>query len=313
MLNEQDKKIEEYLNGEMSNDERQAFEAAIKNDAELAKEVTFQKDLMQFFEERNPDLERKLSELGDEFFEDDADISSNKKKYFNWLFLVVGLVLLSALGGYIYINNLNARQFDASSDLYIDAEKAINEGMEHDNGNEDAPDTMFEEEEEEKQQTQQQETEQEIEQETTEENTKMDSGDITEKSPPPMAEIDIENYKVNPMLEGIIRENVRSDGNNFKITFPRKEQTFYSKNDIINFRLEGNSSIERNVQVVLYDNKESSFSNDQYVLSTTKDLKNGDFSFSINIELKNGLYYYVMQEKETGKILHVSKFDIKKR
>lgn len=310
MLNEQDKKIEEYLNGEMSNDERQAFEAAIKNDAELAKEVTFQKDLMQFFEERNPDLERKLSELSNEFFEDDADINSNKKKYFNWIFLVVGLVLLSALGGYIYINNSNSRQFDVSSSSYIDAEKAINEGMEYDNGNEDSF-TMFEEDE--KQQTQQQEIEQDTEQESIEENTNMDSDDITEKSPPPMAKVDIENYKVNPMLEGIIRENVRSDRKNFEIIFPRKNQTFYPKNGIINFRLKGNSSIERNVQVVLYDNKESSFLNDQYVLSTSKDLKNGDFSFSINIELKNGLYYYVMQEKETGKILHVSKFDIKKR
>ena len=263
MLNEQEKKIDQYLNDEMSEKERQAFEVAIETDAELAKKVAFQKDLTQFFKERNPDLERTLSELGDEFFIDNNEPPSSDKKSSNnkfWMFLLLGMALVTAVGGFFYFNNKgNQPQFDDFYSNPIDAEKAIEKGMLEDGGSEgtiinEVTNPKIDEEED---------NEEEVDNEDEEKEN-------TPKSSPPMASVDKENYQPNPMLEGIIRENVRSDGNNFSITSPKLGQTIISKNGIVNLKLKGNSDSERKIKVVLYDNKELSFSNGQYILSSVE-------------------------------------------
>lgn len=309
MLNEQEQQIERYLNGEMSEKERQTFEAAVKNDTELMKKVAFQKDLMQFFEERNPALENTLSELGNEFFVEDTNPPTSGKKSSNnkfWMFLSLVFVLVIAFGGFFYFNdNGEQQQHDEIYNNPIDAEKAINQGMLEDGGSEGKTlDTSIEEAQETDEETS---SDDEIDENIIDDK----SEEETKKISPPMASVDTESYQTNPVLESLIRENIRSNESKFEITSPSIGQSIYSKNSIVNLRFEGNSSTATSIQIILYDNKKSSFSNNQYIISTSKDLTNDDFSVALNIELENGLYYYIVQEKNTREVLHISKFNVK--
>ena len=70
-MNEQDDiLIDQYLSGELSAEERQAFERRLGEDAELARALTLRRGMDQFLARREarPALQRQLQELGVEYF-----------------------------------------------------------------------------------------------------------------------------------------------------------------------------------------------------------------------------------------------------
>ena len=106
MINRQDD-IKNYLTNKMSESERQQFEASMSSDEALKKEVAFNKDLMSFFEDENPELEGMLTQLGNEFSYKSTTstlnqtqttvIANAKKKYPKSIFWIIGIIVLIAI------------------------------------------------------------------------------------------------------------------------------------------------------------------------------------------------------------------------
>ncbi|MGB0984931.1 MAG: anti-sigma factor family protein, partial [Saprospiraceae bacterium] len=94
-MNDRLENIIKYLDNEMSADERMAFENQLRNDEVLAKEVAFQRGLHGFLDRQKPNLEQKLSNLGDEFILNPP----TKKTSFSTL-KIIGILSLLALVSY---------------------------------------------------------------------------------------------------------------------------------------------------------------------------------------------------------------------
>ncbi|NJN78404.1 MAG: hypothetical protein HC803_08805 [Saprospiraceae bacterium] len=112
----------------------------------------------------------------------------------------------------------------------------------------------------------------------------------------------------------MIRENVRSDSQT-SITAPFAGQTFQQKNGMVTLGFKGTTKEEDQFEVIIYDNLSKSFDNDYRVLNAvlkkTPDDKGFKLSFNLKVELKQGLYYYIIRKKDNTDIIYVSKFFVK--
>jgi hypothetical protein len=315
MLNEQEK-IERYLDGEMSDSEKNIFEQEIKNNKELLAQVALSKDLRSFFKERNGDLDQTLTDLGNEYFKDvkpqnttpnaDTDKPIDNKARF-----IISLLclLIVTIGGFWYFNSGSDSEkvedvlFSPSTSVK-ETEKMINEGMEEqgdsdDDGSEAIP---------------------EIIEEATESPTKADNlpddAPIKTKDKPkvdkPIAMVENKaDFKENSALENLIRENVRSD-KSITVKMPSENDTFARKNGIATLKFRFTTEEETPIELIIYNNQVNSFEKDYQILSTIlRKTSNGEFTFNANVGLKNGLYYCILRKKESLEIIHVSKFFVR--
>jgi hypothetical protein len=319
MLNEQEK-IDRYLDGEMSDSEKNTFEQEIKNNKELSEQVALSKDLGAFFKERNIGLEQTLSNLGEEFFNDktpqntipnaDTDKPIFSKARFAIPFL---LLLIVCIGGVWYFNNnSDTEKFEDAlftpSTSIKETEKMINEGMQEQGdsekeGGEEIPKTLEEA------------TEMPIKEEKLPNGTPTKSDDKPKENKP-MARLDDKaSFKENPILESLIRENVRSNEAALLVKKPTPNQIYKSKRDKIYLEFSGTVNTSANLEFIIYNNLPVSFDKDyKTLLAVLKSEKIGDKQFQLtfegNVELKNGLYYYIVRKKSDFEILYISKFKV---
>lgn len=320
MLHEQEK-IDKYLNGEMEISECRAFEIEIANNPKLAESIALHKDLEVFFKERNPSLEQALSDLGNNYFVDTENPSepaqavtdSSPQSNYSW-FTPILLLLIISVGSFWYLNkpsdvnnNISpAKSVNTSTMSPIDAEKIINDGMIEEGGIDE--NTTIEEL-----------PVQEIEVEEVKEegNPNFNPAEHTQKSGnQPIAKIDKKVFSQNAVLESLIQENVRSKKNTeATINQPTLNKVFRLKNKKINLVIQGTISDDSPVELIIYDNRSLSFNKDYPLLKTVliakKDTDNYTISFNANIDLSEGLYYYIIRKKATADILHTSKFQVK--
>lgn len=312
----QQEKIERYLNEEMSNSEKNIFEQEMKNSKALREEVALNKDLMSFFKERNIGLEHTLSDLGNEFFNDDkpqnitppqdADKPIIGKKPF---IIPLLLLLFVSIAGLWYFNaNSDSEKFEdalfSPSTSVEETEKMINEGMQEqgdsdDVGSEITPEII----------------EEATESPTKADNLPEDAPTKTEEKPkvdkPMAAAEDKASFKENSILEGLIRENVRSD-KSVTVKMPSENYTFTPKNGVATLKFRFTTEAETAIELIIYDNKIDSFEKNYQILSATlQKTSNDELVFNANVSLKNGLYYYVLRKKDTLEIIHISKFFVR--
>jgi hypothetical protein len=320
MLNEQEK-IERYLNGEMNDAEKSVFEQEMKNNKVLSDEVALTKDLADFFKDRKIGIEHTLSNLGNEYFTDEKPAKPNNStphavtdspSFNNARFIAPALLLLVIIiGCFWYFNNTD----ENPADMYVpemtatEAEKIINDGMLDEQGNEVINNENTAPKIEENQQIEPIDSKKEI--------PKLEIEEIKEtpkKEEKPMATLDEANFKENSVLESLIRENVRSDSQT-SITAPFKGQTFQQKKGMVILNFKGVTTEEDQFEVVIYDNKITNFNNDYRVLNAllkkTPDDDGFKLSFNLKVELKPGLYYYIIRQKDNPEIIHISKFLVK--
>lgn len=313
MLKEQEK-IERYLNGEMSSSEKDAFEQEIKDNKDLSEQVALSKDLEAFFKTRNVGLEQTLSDLGNEFFDEDnpQNITPNSdtdKPIANAARFVIPLLLLlfvSIAGVWYFNNDADAEKFEdahyAPETSVKETEKMINEGMQEQGDPE---------------------KEGEIMPEIIEPSPEIPVKDEKPKGIPeatekpeaekPMAalEEDKANFEKNAVLESLIRENIRSN-EVITVKMPTENYTFKPKNGVTTLKFKIVTTETEPIELIIYDNRIDSFEKNYPILSTILQKKSNDeLVFNANVQLEKGLYYYILRKKNTTEIIYISKFFVR--
>lgn len=275
-------KIDRYLRNEMSWQEKTFFEKEVAQNADWKAQLDLSKDLGQFFEKRNPALEQELTRLDNIYFAE--NIPQNRWK--KWLLGILGILLIGIVGWLL---------FDFSEEKVPDSEEGILE-----------------------QEIKEAQSEFEQLEEATEvkKEKKKISTPKKEKSKKsqPIAALNPEDFKVNPVLEEFITERVRDESIKTEIETPKVDAIlkYGIKTQLI---VKGTTNASPPYQLTIYSNKQNDFDNDQKYLKTelsyTKNEDNNNFRFNANIDFKKGLYYFLIESVETGDLLVVSKFQVK--
>lgn len=293
-MNELEQRIEQYLTGKMKGEELITFENEISNNQSLAEKIALKQDLIDFFDKRNPELDKKLKELGAEYF-GEAALKNKAPNKSSFLIITIILLLLAAFLFY-YFNKNEGQSIEVNQ---VEEPIIINEDLD----NSKIIENPIEEEKTE---------EQPIDLPTFNPQQKIEQPSNTEKKPI----ASLENYKTNQVLEDLIRENIRSNEIVFEAKKIFNEKLSKQKNGKVNMSLSGTINVDETVEIVIYDNKSSSFNQDIKTLSEEiKVVKTKEnlykISFNANMSLENGLYYYILKIKSTQEILLISKFEVR--
>lgn len=293
-MSERDERIEKYLNGEMEAAEKTIFEKEILVDKGLKEQIELKKDLIAFFKSRNPELDKKLNELGKEFF---AEETLPKKILTPNYILLLGVVLLLLSGLYYYYFIYDDSVENTSIELKEIGKESINPSI--------IKGSEF--------------TEESI---TNSDSAKSEESilptiDFSDELPividRPVAQY--ENYTENPNFEALIKESIRSnDGVEFKLlTAP---EFLYLVDGKVNLKVKGETNKTAEIELVIYNNNPDNFDKDIRVLSNlikSSFIAKGKYEikFNANIPFEKGLYYYFLQNKKSKELLSISKFYVK--
>lgn len=291
-MNDQLENIIRYLDNEMSKNERIDFENQIRKDEVLAKAVAFQRGLHGFLKREKPELEQKLSNLGDEFI---INQSSKKRASSYWIVALLTIVILSIIAYFVFFNNNNTTSNDNQNSTKTEEIIPTNEIKNE-------------------------------EQETIKSPIKAIESPIEIPSLKPTKEIIVDDqpiasldekvYERNAIMEEVITETYRTNKiEDFTIvTIPKQDEVFkYSKS--IPFKVNGTSTINSDYQLIIYSNRNFDIQNDYKILDTQIDgerINNQyQFDFNGNLSLEKGLYYLVIRKSGTRDILHISRFEVR--
>jgi len=280
-------RIEQYLNGELTAEERRMFEKELKNDAELQQQVSFAKDLHVFFDNRNPNLEENLHQLDDVFFAE----SSNQP---SWLKIGLGsLVAVALVAGIWWLLSDVAQQKPAEPLPTKSEQLESSQTLPEVQPEEKAPQQMDEKKMPQK---------------------RVAPEEKKQKVQVPIAALNPEDFKVNPILEGLITERVRND----EVATTLSEltlDTILKKGNPTVLKIKGTTNAVPPLKLTIYSNKSDDFDNDTKYLTTTLTTtpieEEYEFLFNAKIDFQSGLYYFLIESVETEDLLVVSKFQVK--
>jgi len=277
----QEDEIQKYLENQMSEDEAAAFKKQLELDDDLKDKVFLKKDLDNFFNDFRPDVVQNLNALGTEFFEEkQIDKIPQRNRKINPL--IIGSVLLIIVLGswYFYSTSSNPTQnrpVQPANETTVPA-------------TEETPNISP------------------IEENLPEPNDPI----IKPIENQPIAEIEPNLYRPNPLLEGFLNESSRSNDNN-QLLSPEMNKTFFEKNIQLDFN--GYSIELPPYELKIYSNKSTDFENDKHLMKlsipTKKTNDRHTFRFLTNLELDKGLYYILIKKEDSDKMILVSKFKVK--
>lgn len=289
----QQERIDHYLNHRMSSDERSLFEAEIIANPALAEAVAFQQNLSRFFEERAPELEATLANMGEQHFK-----VEKPKKTMPWSGWFIPL-LLAGLG--IVIFWWKSNQYSTPS---VTIKETI---LSTENATPNAIDTL-----------------KEIPIISPNEvspnpipqkplDTLPNNFPSSSKTPPLIASLNPADFQPNPVLESLMREQVRNSENITTVSIPSLD-TVFAFNQPVSFKIAGTSTVVPPYQLAIYTNRVFDFENDYRLLSQSLPgiPQNNAFKFSFNakIPFSKGLYYIVLLTESEEELLHISRFKI---
>ncbi len=291
-------KIEQYLNNTFSAKERLVFEKELAQDQTLRQELEFTRDLHQFFEGSNPALEENLSRFGDAYFSDDLPPQNAW-----WKIAISGLIaLLVALGAWWLIADIKQNKSD---DLQqeVKKEKESKPLIKEPEIKNTEPEIKSEEKIIEFPKKQKEPKEQQNPSKKQKENNQ------------PIAALSPEDFKLNPILESLIKENVRNGEIKTTLLEPALDlELKYEAQTLL--KIKGTTNAIPPLRLIIYTNDPEDFdSNKPYLnteISTTeKGEEEYEFQFNAKMNFKQGLYYFMIESVETEDLLIVSKFQIK--
>lgn len=299
MLEEFEKRqeqIERYLNGSLSEEEKVAFEQQMVTNEELAEDVRLHQEINAHLQDNawhktsaaisavNNDFFNKIEKLPSSNEDKSPTTAPSKRKW--WLGGLAGILLLS---GSFWLftdwNNTTKNTNIVPTELPTPTK------------------TIFEEE-------QNKENIKNIE-DTPTTNTPLPKPSTTAPSTTtdkPIASANSKDFTTNPILEGFIKENLRSNSSELTITSPVSGAVFNKNgNKKIALKITGSSKNGTTYRIFIYDNKVSNFEKARPVLSRNLSVKN-TFRFNALIELEEGLYYYYIIDANTEDIAGIGKF-----
>lgn len=277
--------IEQYLKGDMSDAELKAFENAMQQDAELREEVELQKDTHRFFRSHRPDFDALNAQLADEFFPVTAPktTSTSYKKI-----AVIIILVISIIAAYFYFTNRSTTTQKPPKENILQKETLPQ------NEEEDISDSII----------------LPIIPNIKIEDSPQQPENNTIKSSQPIADISTTKaFEENEQLEMLIRENIRSTEHNITIVEPISTKILQPKSaNYTIFELTGSFDKDFDYTISFYDNSNNAYIEDRTLLSKNQQTDNQRFTYRVNLNFPSGLYYFVINHKETDSQLFAGKF-----
>lgn len=281
--------IERYIANEMASDEMKDFENKMSNDEKLAQEVAFKKDVNDYFKSDKIGLAEELEVLGNTYFK-----AEKKGTSFNKLWLLLPALLL--LVGLVWrMSPTNEKPAPSSNRVTNNIDSLKNSPTTPPNKIEQKP-------------------------------TSAPKKEITPSKPPvpteekqptinqPIASVDETAFQSNPLLEGLLKEQLR-DATFLTTLLSPKEGLVYPANKTIPLIIKGSTTAETPYRVIIYTNKLFDFENDHRLFEKefqgVKKEDNYTFSLKANLPLPKGLYYLIIQQKKSNEMLYISKFSVR--
>jgi hypothetical protein len=290
-------KIQMYLDDSMSAADRTAFEQDMQQDQELAEEVAINRDMQEML--GNSDENQLLENL--KRISDDENFRV-KKRNNNWKYWLLLLPIVLILGGLWYGSRDMTTSEVEQQDIVVPQEEVQN-----------LPEPK-----------------------TTEKNQAIQP-EPTEKviapiktSPPkkktPQKEVINEpiaaaDYTPNPSMDFLIANNTREASLVFEVQKKQPKRKINAKDQAVLFEVAATLSTEENIdskdfKLHLFSNKKEDFENFEPL--STFDLNwqpDGENSYRIDlkeqINIRPGLYYYLIEDFNTEKIYYVEKFEVR--
>lgn len=294
-MNSQIENIIRYLDGEMPENERVAFEQSMRSNEILRQEVDFQRGLHGFLERRKPVLEQELSALGDEFI---LNPTEKKRGFGVWWFMSIFLLLAISLYLF-YFSKKETNTETIPTNIEIQENSIENSIEKMDSIDEDFNNTT-------------KENGLEKEPINKEIKTKKERKSLPNQ---PIAALEAD-YKQHPIMEDFIQDGVRNASNEdtISVTSPLMNATFKSIAEI-SFLLTGTTNVQPDYRIIIYSNKSYDIENDYRVLNqiiTGKAKNNGEYQFRFNaqIPLPKGLYYLMIRKESSRDVLYTSRFSV---
>lgn len=295
------RRIDEYLENELSSDERRNFEQAMSEDEELAKEVALQKEIQELLADTpENELRQNLKRLNKQVVETGGTPSRPKWQWGGLLLLLIPIIWWwfykpgeeNIEPPIINQEHQESLKEDNSSSIEEMPEKDIDLPI---NREKDQAPAKIEKTKE----------------------SKPNPPTQKQKDPGPIAA----NFDLNPSIEFLISNNLRSDDIEWSDIQKPQNKLQSSGNASIPFRfsakLQSSEDLtEKKFKLHLFSNKEEAFDNFEPLTSFDLNLNSvseGVYSidFQVDLSLTPGLYYYLIEDYEIEKIHYVNKFELR--
>ena len=279
--------IEQYLLNKISDEERKAFRVALLFDETLRQEVEDTRFLYQQIKQLKPQ-------------DSSASIDNGNPKKNKWL---ISLFVLGALfiGFFIYTNFIKK---EVEVKLPIE-ETSIKEEILKENN--------------------------EPQKESVKEKMQSIEGKINDTTPvtpekvdlpidlnQPIAAADVESH---PYLDQFTNGAYRNSKDKLEISMPTANKVLKLKNGKVQINLKGKLFIETMPEkerfvIRLFSNKKEDFDNFKPILSLSPSIEKRNDHYELNsvsiVPLKEGLYYFIIEDNEIEDMIYVGKFQVVK-
>ncbi|MDA7625715.1 hypothetical protein N8684_00475 [bacterium] len=288
--------IEKYLSDELSGKDLTDFESQVSNDAKLAEEIDFQRNIESMLAHRpEDDLRANLNTLDTKY----SKLSDGSRKY---VLLGIGLVLIvGILGWWMNKTNNNSADSDPNEPTKELTQSKTEKGKKEAVLTEDS-----------------EQIDEEVKEEVPESPTKKipsatESAQKTNQQKTTKHRPIAANFEPNEWLERRLG-NLRSDGFNVVAT----ESNLSLKNGKIDFILKGifkmDESIEdKELTLHIFSNKMDDYENFKPKFSKILPLEKIEEGFEFKlfepIQLNQGLFYFQIED-EIGEVLLMDKFTV---
>ena len=301
-------KIQRYLDQEMSVEEAQAFEGAMAKDEALAREVALNQEMKAMLgESPENELLKNLEMLSSEV-EDIPPYSSGT----SWRSLLWFIPVLLIIGWLVFSpsDNNTSQESKVEPPIEEPATAPVIEEVPVESPSKEEP-----------QELEREQTKEIITPAPSDKQKKVPPSPPIDKKPKKSQPIAAADFEPNPSLDFLIANNVRN--NEITLTIHQKQSNVELKNngDKTAFKIAGQfESItdlsDKDFKLHMFSNKKADF--DNFEPFSTSDLTlqpDTDNIYKVansqSLDLKPGLYYYLIEDYGTEKIYYVEKFEVR--
>ena len=294
------RRIDEYLENELSSDERRNFEQAMSEDEELAKEVALQKEIQELLADTpENELRQNLERLNKQLVEKETPSRPG------WQWGALLLLLILPIIWWLY--------------------KPGEENIEPPTINQEQQESLKEDNSPSTEEIPEKDIDLPINREKDQAPAKIEKTKESKPKPPTQKQKDpgpiAANFDPNPSIEFLISNNLRSGDIEWNDIQKPQNKLPSSGNASIPFRfsakLQSSEDLtEKKFKLHLFSNEEEAFDNFEPMTSFDLNLNSiseGVYSidFQADLSLTPGLYYYLIEDYEIEKIHYVNKFELR--
>lgn len=284
--------IEQFLRGKLKGAELKSFQEKLESDQSFANEVNIHRSLENALKHSpEDDLRANLDKLSREY---------KPKKKWNRLISLLALAFLLGLGGWWFLKDTNTiAEGPSPIDTHQESTTSPEQEATHEEKIEPNPEV------------------QPLESPAIqEEKTTID----TEKTKAPSSLPIAANFEVNPLLEPHIDNFIRGGDYEFEIIEPTRETQIKIEKSEATFHFSGllkteKTTLNDDFQIHLFSNKTEDYENFRpiFTLPLNFDQQEDGFKFDVihHQTLAPGLYYYLLEDANSGEMIRVGKLEIR--